>query len=159
MPSRSRTEHTVAEPNDSAPGEVIALATRLRNAVVPLFRQLRQQASEPFTPTQLAVIGVVHRHGPLSLSEISSRERLSLASISKVVASLEEEGMVSRQTDCRDARITLVQATPRCVQWIESGRSVRDAWLADRIERLGAAERRTLLAAVELLEGFIDSDD
>lgn len=133
-------------------------AARLRASVAPLERQLRQQAADPYTPTQLSVIGAIYRHGPIPIGELAGRERLSAPTISKVVASLEETGMVARFPDSTDRRVCRVAITAAGKRWIAKGRAQRNEWLATRIANLNAAERAALAAAVPVLERLIGEE-
>jgi DNA-binding MarR family transcriptional regulator len=144
------------EPRSGSDG-VMDLAARLRTTVVPLARQLRQ-ADARFTPTQLTVLGSIHRNGPLSLGDLSARERLSPPMISRVVASLEEEGVVERMFDASDRRVCLVRISEDGERWIRQTRADRDAWLAQRLAMLGPDELDALMAAAPVLEHLVDED-
>ena len=130
--------------------QMVEWASRLRLAVMPLSRQLRQQATEAFTPTQLSVIGTIHRHGPVSLGDLAARERLSPPTISKVVAAIEAEGLIERIADPEDRRVCRVRVTRGGERWIERGRAARNEWLAERIAALAAA--------VPVLERLVDDE-
>lgn len=137
---------------------VLEWASRLRLTVVPLARQLRQQTAEAFTPTQLSVIGTIHRHGPISLGDLAARERLSPPTISKVVAAIEAEGVIERIPDPEDRRVCRVRVTRSGERWIERSRAARNEWLAERIAALAPAERAALAAAVPVLERLVDDE-
>jgi DNA-binding MarR family transcriptional regulator len=135
--------------------EVGPLAARLRAVLGPLSRELRQQASEPLTATQVSVLVTIHRHGPLALGEVASRERLSPPMISKVVDALEQADFVERVRDREDRRVWMVSATEAADRWMEQGRARRDAWIAERLELMDDADRHLLARAVPLLERLI----
>ena len=135
--------------------QVSASARRLRLAAVPLVRQLRQQAIGTFTPTQLSVIGAIHRDGPIALGDLAARERLSPPTISKVVAALEDTGFIERIPDAQDRRVCRVRVTPSGQAWIERNQAVRDEWLAARIAALDPAERAALDDALPVLERLL----
>lgn len=136
---------------------LIDLAARLRANLIPLSRQL-SRPDGGLTPTQLSVLGAVHRHQPLTLGDLAARERLSPAMISRVVASLEEQGIVERVSDEHDRRVCHVKISETGNRWIEEGRARRNAWLAERLAQLDATELDTLDAAVPLLERLISDD-
>ena len=52
------------------------LATRLRLAVTRSARRLRQEASTDLSPTLIAALATIERHGPLTPSELATRERV-----------------------------------------------------------------------------------
>lgn len=136
---------------------LIDLAARLRANLIPLSRQV-SRPDGGLTPTQLSVLGAVHRHQPITLGDLASRERLSPAMISRVVASLEEDGIVERVADQHDRRVCYVKISEPGNRWIEEGRARRNAWLAERLAQLDATELDTIDAAVPLLERLISDD-
>jgi DNA-binding MarR family transcriptional regulator len=136
-------------------GDEVSLAARLRAVLGPLSRELRQQSSGELTATQVSVLASVVRHGPMPLGELANRERLSPPRISKVVDSLEEADLVERTRDQADRRVWLVSATPAAVRWIEQGRALRDAWLAERLVEMDGADLAALAGAIPVLERLL----
>lgn len=143
-----------AAPAPEALDEVV-LAARLRAVLGPLARELRQQSSESLSATQVSVLGSIHRHGPLPLGELATRERLSPPRISKVVDGLEEAGFVKRTRGRTDRRVWLVSTTPEAGRWIEQGRARRDAWLAERLVEMRDDELEALADAIPVLERLL----
>ena len=78
-----------------------------------------------------------------------------MPSVSRVVRVLESSGVVVRSADAEDRRVSLVSVTAEGRQWIEQIRTRRDAWLAERLESLTAADLATLDAAVPVLERLL----
>ncbi len=76
--------------------EIAELAERLRTIITPLARQLRQHANGGLTPSLLSAIGTIARKGPITLGDLAAQERVSPPMITKVVASLEAQGLVER---------------------------------------------------------------
>jgi DNA-binding MarR family transcriptional regulator len=138
--------------------ETADLAARVRTTVTPLARQLRQHASDGLTPTLLSAIGSIARHGPITLGDLANQERVSPPMITKVVTSLETQGLVERTTDPTDRRVSRVSLTSKGQTWLEEARARRDAWLADRLSTLAEDERDTLAAALPLLERLLLPD-
>jgi DNA-binding MarR family transcriptional regulator len=126
------------------------VAARLRSAVVPLHRMLRQQTAG-LTATQGSVLGSISRHGPLRLSELADLERLSGPMISKVVTALEEEGLVDRVKDPADGRACLVRMSVAGGRWLVETRDRRDRWLAERLGHLTDEEFAAIVAALPAL--------
>jgi DNA-binding MarR family transcriptional regulator len=128
------------------------LAVQLRSAVTPLARELRQQNGESVTATQLAAVGTILRHGPITLGELAERERVSPPMITKVVASLEERGLVARVIDPNDRRVSRVDLLPAGHAWLADARARSNAWLAARLDELTADERARLADVIPLIE-------
>jgi DNA-binding MarR family transcriptional regulator len=72
--------------------------------------------------------------------------------MTRIVAALEEAGLVERRADPADRRICLVSATEAGRAFAEETRSRRDAWLAVRLAELGPADRARLVSALGLME-------
>ena len=145
---------TVTQSSD----RILEWATRLRGAIGPLERQLRQQTTSPYSPTQTSVLGAIYRHGPIPMTELANRERLSLPSVSKTVASLEQAGIVARMPDAEDRRVWRATLTDAGRRWIERNRTRNNEWLAERIARLSASDQAELAAAVPVLERLLEEE-
>jgi DNA-binding MarR family transcriptional regulator len=145
----------VAKDLDTVPAadaDPTELASQLRLTMVRLARMLRQQDESGLTPTLSAALATVFREGPLTLGELAAREQIAPPSITNTVGRLEVLGLVVRLTDPKDKRICRVEATEAGRQQIESNRTRRDAWLATRLEALGAEDLARLAAAADVLE-------
>src|SRR6476620_7137381 len=88
------------------------LASRLRLAVARTARRLRQEAGGALSPTLTAALATVDRHGPLTPSELASRERVQRPTATRLIAKLEEQGLVGRTADPADRRSSLIALTP-----------------------------------------------
>jgi DNA-binding MarR family transcriptional regulator len=72
------------------------------------------------------------------------------------VASLEAAGLVERVRDPQDGRASILTATSEGRQLLRRLRARKTAYLATRLDRLDAEDRRTLERAAELLEGMLE---
>jgi DNA-binding MarR family transcriptional regulator len=126
------------------------LASDLRQVLGLLVRRLR--AEHTFPLTQGTVLGRLDRDGTLSVSDLSTAERVRPQSMAQTVADLETAGLVARRPDPDDGRRALVELTTEGRAALEADRSHRVGWLAQGIARdLNAAERKTLRDAMEML--------
>jgi len=132
------------------------LASRLRLAVTRLARRLRTQLPGQLSPSQLATLSSVERLGPLTLGELSAAERVKPPTMTKIVACLEDLGLVSRAIDQSDRRVARVQATAAGLTFLEDSRQQKDAYLAERLRSLDTGERAELERAAELLERLLE---
>ncbi len=132
------------------------LATRLRHAVVRTHRRLRQEAGADLSPTLLAALGTISRHGPLTPSELADRENIQRPTATRLLGRLEEPGYVTRTPDPHDGRSALVAVTPAGQALLEDLRHRKDAYLARRLRTLSADDRATLRRASDILERLLE---
>ncbi|MDE3044980.1 MAG: MarR family transcriptional regulator, partial [Acidobacteriota bacterium] len=83
-------------------------AVRLRLALVRLTRALRQGNTAGLSPSQLSALSTIDDFGPLRVSAVAVHESVGAPVATRVVASLEELGLVTRESDPVDKRATLV---------------------------------------------------
>ena len=136
----------------------LELAARLRVALARLARQLRQQAGPQLSPTLQSVLATIALHGPLPLGELAAREQVAPPTITKLLARLDEQGLIQRQRGADDKRVTLVSLTADGQHQFDEGRTRRTAWLVDRLAHLDDAQQADLARAVELLEAIANPD-
>jgi DNA-binding MarR family transcriptional regulator len=129
------------------------LADTLRGPLLRLTRLMRQERSDASVPIgQLAALGTVHNYGPLSAGELAEREQVQPPSMTKIIAALEDRGLVQRATHPVDRRQVLISSTPAGRELVLSTRRARTEWLARRLALLTADERAALRAAAPVLE-------
>jgi DNA-binding MarR family transcriptional regulator len=134
------------------------LAARLRLAIARTARRLRQEAGEELSPSKTAALATIDRHGPLTPSELAARERIQRPTVTRIVARLEEDGLVQRTRDPQDRRSSLVALSPAGRELLARGRTRKDAYLARRLRELDADERATLQRAAAILERLLEED-
>lgn len=132
------------------------LAARLRLSVLRLARRLRQQAGDEVTASQLSALSSLTNAGPLTLGELSAAERVKPPTMTRIVASLEELGLVTRSVDPSDRRCARVDVSDAGQNFVERSRHRKDAYLAARLAALGADDRAALAAAVEAIEHLLE---
>jgi len=134
------------------------LASSLRIGVMRLARRLRaERSSEGLTVSQLSVLGVLERQGPMSPTQLAASERVQPPSMTRVIAALEELGLVDRDSHRTDGRQSVIVLTDRGRDLLAEDRSRRQAWLACRLEELSPAEREALRTAAPIIERLADS--
>jgi DNA-binding MarR family transcriptional regulator len=129
------------------------LADGLRGPLLRLTRLMRQERSDASVPIgQLAALGTVHHYGPLTAGELAERERVQPPSMTKIIAALEDRGLVQRAIHPVDRRQVLISSTSAGRELVLSTRRARTEWLARRLALLTADERAVLRAAAPVLE-------
>lgn len=128
------------------------LASLLRPALVRLTRLVRnQRVDQSVTLTQLSAMGTLRSHGPMSAGELAAAEKVQPPSMTKVLAHLEERGLVRREVSPADRRQAIIAISDAGAELLDSERRSRDAWLSKQLEKLTPEERAALLRAVQIL--------
>lgn len=133
-------------------------AARLRVAITRLQRQLRQQTVGDLTLSQWSALVTVEMHGPMRIGDLAEREGVSAPTATRLVASLEERGLLSRETDSADRRSSYVSVTAAGVEQLDWARKVRTAKLAQRLATLSDSDIHRLLDVIPLLESLAAED-
>ena len=133
-------------------------AGRLRLALVRLSRRLRQLADAGITPSQLSALATLDRLGPMPLRDLAASERVGSSTRTKIVAALEEQGLIERVTDPSDRRCTLANVTPAGAALINEARDRGTQLLAERISALDPADAEALAAALPALEALLGDE-
>jgi DNA-binding MarR family transcriptional regulator len=130
-------------------------AAHLRTAIVRTARRLRQEAAAEtsgLTPTSVAALASIERHGPLTPSELAEIERVKRPTVTRTLGCLEREGLIERAADPADGRSALVSVNATGRERLRRLRSRKNAYLARRMRDLSSEEIETLERAAEILE-------
>ena len=145
-------------PLDTSPA---GLAAQVRLAVARLHRRARQEgtsAGDDLTASRVAALATIEKLGPITLGDLAAEEQVQPPSMTRIVARLEEQGLVARAVDANDRRVARVQITPAGRTLLDATRTRRNAFLAKRVARLTDDERATLAAAIPLLERLLEDE-
>ena len=139
------------------------IAAHLRLAIVRTARRLRQDAFEAegggqLSPSLSSALASVDNQGPLTPSELAERERIKRPTATRIVARLEELGLVSRTQDPADGRAWLVATTPAGRELLRRLRTRKNAYLAKRLRELDPDEVATLERAAAILERLLEEE-
>ncbi|HUB38974.1 MAG TPA: MarR family transcriptional regulator [Streptosporangiaceae bacterium] len=149
---------TTPQQTRSDPG----LATALRISVSRLARRLRAERQtkglEPgLSDTQLAALASLERHSTMTPGELADHEKVQPPSMTRVIAALEELGLVMRAPHATDRRQVVLTVTDRGREVVQQSRRLREEWLAKRLRELTPEERAALRAAAPVLEKLSQS--
>jgi DNA-binding MarR family transcriptional regulator len=132
------------------------LVDRLRMVIARLARRLRQESDVDLTPSQFAALSTISHREPITLGELAMVERVRPPTMTRIVAVLEEAGLVAREVDPSDRRVARVRATPEGDALLAHARTRRDAYLAELLSALPADSQADLERMVHLLEQLSD---
>jgi DNA-binding MarR family transcriptional regulator len=130
-----------------------AAVAPLRASVLKLARRLRhQRADDTVSPTQLSVLTLLVHGGPMTPGELARLEKVQPPSMTRVIAGLEERGLVRRAPHPDDRRQVVVTGTEEAAEVVDESKRLGNAWLAGNLEQLGDDELAALRAAIPVLE-------
>lgn len=117
---------------------------------------IRLPSVERLSFTTVSVLHTLSRFGPMRLTELTATEQMTQPAITQMVRRLEDDGLLERRADPRDARAVLVQLTPRGAQVLEARRAARVKRLVSLLDRLFPEERAAIAAVVPALAHAIE---
>jgi len=127
--------------------ELTAVANLLHSAAIRMLRAVRPaDAATGLSAARLSALSVVVHAGPLSLGALAAAEQVQPPTMTRLVQGLAADGLLTREEDPADRRVTLVRATPAGRQVLDEGRRRRVERLAAHLSELGGAD-------VALLDG------
>ncbi len=128
------------------------LATTLRDAIYRFNRRSRQtRPVGDLTVAQFSALTSLEVGGALTPSELAEVERVQPPTMTKLVARLEERGLVRRTPHPSDRRQVILSVTDAGQAILAQVERARDEWLSRRLAELSAEEREILRRAAEIL--------
>ncbi|MFE9424487.1 MarR family winged helix-turn-helix transcriptional regulator [Kitasatospora sp. NPDC006697] len=119
----------------------LAAVSQLRSSVMRLARRLRHQHVEhSLSPTEMGVLGTLARCGSATPGELARREHVQPPSMTRIIAMLEEKGLVRRESHPQDRRQVVVSMTDQAAEILDESRRRRNAWLAELASQLTEEE-------------------
>jgi DNA-binding MarR family transcriptional regulator len=89
--------------------------------------------------------------------ELADHEKVQPPSMTRVIAVLEDHGLVVRAPHATDRRQVVLTATEQGKEVVQHSRRLREAWLAKRLRELTPEERAVLRQAAPILEKLSQS--
>lgn len=139
------------------------LATVLRISITRLARRLRVErlglggTETVLSDIQLAALAALERHDSMTPGELAEHEKVQPPSMTRVIALLEERGLVRREPHATDRRQVVLTVTADGRDLVQRVRRRREAWLAQRLQELTPDELKILRAAAPILEKISQS--
>ena len=139
------------------------LATAMRISISRLARRLRVErlglggTETVLSDIQLAALAALERHDSMTPGELAEHEKVQPPSMTRVIAVLEERGLVRRAPHATDRRQVVLTVTAEGRNVVQRVRRRREAWLAQRLQELTPEEHQVLRAAAPILEKISQS--
>jgi DNA-binding MarR family transcriptional regulator len=135
------------------------LAIAMRISISRLARRLRVEQRIGFggpdlalSDIQLAALSALERHQAMTPGELAEYEKVQPPSMTRVIAVLEERGLVRRSAHPTDRRQVVLTVTDEGRALVDRVRRRKEAWLTQRMQELSAEEVEILRAAAPILE-------
>lgn len=132
--------------------DLAGLASHLRLSVFRASRTLRRESQAGISPTLLAALSTIERHGPMRAGDLAAHEQVRKPTVTRILAALVAEGLVERTPDRVDRRVSWVQLRPAGRALMRNVRRRTDRYLEQRLKRLDPDEIATLERAAEILD-------
>lgn len=146
------------EPQAGPQAGVDPIAEPLHRCAIHLLRLVRHvDAATGLSAARLSALSVLVFGGPCTVGALARAEQVSGPTMTKLVAGLERKGWVRRTPAPRDARVSLLSATPKATRLLQAGRTRRLTLLTKSLPAKGTAGHRALARALAPLESVVDS--
>ena len=133
----------------------------LENLVVSSARLVRLAAQTTGSRTPSAVwrtLGILQTDGPMRVGELAAASRVTQPGMTRVLATMVEEELVSRIADVADSRAWLIRITPKGTAALDAWREQIGRALLPWFNELDDGEWAILERAVELMTSRTASD-
>jgi DNA-binding MarR family transcriptional regulator len=131
-------------------------AARLRRAVTRLNRKLRSSALGGISPAQASMLASIDKRANPSLGDLAIAEQIQPPSVTRIVQSMTESGLVACTPDSRDRRCTRVTLTARGRRELEAIRRRKTEFLERTLQALPAKDQRKAEELVAFLEQLLE---
>jgi DNA-binding MarR family transcriptional regulator len=101
--------------------------------------------------SQIGAMFHIHRHGALSVSDISEELGVTNAAASQMVDRLVNQGLFSRSENPQDRRAKQIVLTEKGRQVLQGSIDARQKWLDELSALLTPAEEEQVVAALQIL--------
>jgi DNA-binding MarR family transcriptional regulator len=135
-----------------------ATAAHIRRAVMRFSRRLR--AARPMGTVslgKLSILGHLQARGAMAAGDVAALEQSQPQTMTRLLAELEGQGLISRTQDPADRRRAIIAITREGSRVLSNDMRRRDTWLAEAMARaLSPTERQLLGLAADLLDRLVD---
>jgi DNA-binding MarR family transcriptional regulator len=137
-----------------------SIAESLHSAAIHLLRKLRHLDNVPNPEAQflnaarLSALSVIVFAGPITLGHLADAEQVRPPTMTRIVHALQKMQLVTKTASANDRRTIHLSATMKGKRLLLLARNRRTQSLARQITALSAHDRKTLTAAIAILNGL-----
>jgi DNA-binding MarR family transcriptional regulator len=142
-----------ADGGAAAPGAPADHATDVSLVLERLHSWLRR-ATPPveWNTVALSTLAEVSRRGPQRVTDLVAAARITQPGMTSLVSRMAAAGLVVKEADPADGRVTLVSATPAGLAYLEQIHERRAQVIAAHVRGLSQPHLHSLVAALDALE-------
>jgi len=163
LPDAVKGQENAVQPESSA-GEgfnetVIEFEDMLRHVSSVLRRQGRKILEQyDMTPPQLNTLVQLHRHGNLTIGELSELLYLAFSTATDLIKRMERNGLVAREKDSVDRRVVRVKILEKGEQMLAEVVDARRRYCAGILQAVPEEERDQLVRALRRIDELMNVD-
>jgi DNA-binding MarR family transcriptional regulator len=136
------------------PGRAVTVYT----ALARIIRTLRNETGAgSLSLGATSALWVLVTNPPMRLSDLAAHEGVTAPTMSRIVSSLERDGMVRRTADPVDGRASLIEPTEDGTDLIQGTTSRRARLVEDALSRLEPGDRAAAERSIELLAAALST--
>jgi DNA-binding MarR family transcriptional regulator len=131
-------------------------ADRMHSAAIHLLRRVsRVDAASGTSAARLSALSVLVFAGPKTMSELAAMERVKVPTMSRLVAGMEEDGLVRRERHGTDARSVVLHPTARGRRVLDRARELRLTLLEALLAQASPSELATVREAARIVDRLV----
>ncbi len=119
---------------------------------------IEQRVGRAITLAQLRVLSHL-RKGDWCLSDLAAHQKVSMATMSKMVSGLVDRGYIERSYESQDRRFIVLRLTPKGRRFFDEAYAYSRTLLAGRAAALSAGERERIVASLKRLQPLFEDDE
>jgi DNA-binding MarR family transcriptional regulator len=151
-PERLQVDELSDEPDLEMINGLRTVITRLAKSQ----RSHRQRDMRALPFSLSSVLSTLERIGPMTATQIAVLEGVRKPSITRALATLEEQELIRRGTMATDARRQIIQITPRGIKSVKESRRIVNEWYAERLKQLSGDDIEAIRRSIAALSRLAD---
>jgi DNA-binding MarR family transcriptional regulator len=133
-------------------------AARLRRSITRLNRKLRYSALGGVSPAQASMLAVINSRKNPSLGELALAEQIQPPSVTRLVRTMEEAGLIASSADPEDRRCTRVRLTALGRKELATIRQRKTEFLEKKLLSLTTKDQLKAHELAAFLEALLEDE-
>lgn len=133
-------------------------AARLRRSITRLNRKLRYSALGGVSPAQASLLAVINNRENPSLGELAAAEQIQPPSVTRLVKTMEQAGLITSESDQSDRRCTRVRLTAHGRRELAEIRQRKTEFLEKKLLSLTPKDRLRARDLAVFLEALMEDE-